>query len=527
MIQLISDRLSTADAVMSTSMMAQDTNINLCLINDKNEPRKGLLKMQHNNGNVSLSFYPEFVTDSGKATKSQAKRIAQIPDYVYQLSDFTMIEMDAKDRLIVTLSGSRTHCVLYFTRDHDITHFLTYIAGKVRLKNSDCNPYVYLLEPLDSTVSVVTPFNATSLPQSSPHANKAPSRVSLQRIQHPGLQFKTDSVVESMSAEEYKSLFDEEGRIKDKTKFPKIFYNRNIDLAVIGDLWKLLLSPGDAEKTAAERKQADEENRVKYAAVKRQWQATTPRQWQNHPEMRNLVALLEKDLMNNSALFAHYKAPECVQRIAFNVLLTLSQWNWDGAAYVEGLVTFLAPFLDSFIQEADCETVTAHDGTVIDIETAEAEIFWCFAKFYNHNQLCDLVRPPYQPFLKPLFIAIGYILEDNFPELLQLLYQKHALSLDFLRDDCAKWFTTCFQSSDVRRLWISILSFTSSFQFWQCFIVSLLFSLAPHFVEMNPLNSDEFVRRFHNLKKKADLNLLLLNADKLMEILLSRGNKSK
>jgi hypothetical protein len=208
-------------------------------------------------------------------------------------------------------------------------------------------------------------------------------------------------------------------------------------------------------------------------------------------------------------------------------MLTLSYWNWDSASYVQGLITFLSPFLDSFIKEADCDSVTAHDGTRVDPEVGEAEIFWCFAEFYEHNQLCDLVKPSRQPLLKPLFIAIGYILEANFQELLQLLYQKHAFSLDFLRDDCSKWFTTCFRSSDVRRLWVSILSFSSSFQFFQCFIVSLLFSLAPWFVEMNPLNNDEFIRRFHNLKQKVELNLLLQNANKLMEILQNRSSPGK
>ena len=507
-------------------MTTQDTNINLCLITD-DETKKGLLKMQHNNGNVSLAFYPETVDQS--KSKSQGKKYAQIPDHVYQLSDFTMIEGDPKDRLIVTLSGSRSRCVLYFTRDHDITHFLKYIAGKVRLKNSDCNPQVYLLEPLDSTVSIVTPFNATLLPQGSPHTNKAPSRVSLQRIQHPGLEFETKAPVEKMTAEQYHALFDEEGRIKDMSNFPWTFYNKDIDLAVMGDLWKLLLvdddekrTPEERNKTAKEREAEDIENRKKYADVKRQWQLTTRRQWQNHPDLRRVVSSLEQDLIANGELFAHFSAPACVQRIAFNVLLTLSQWNWDGASYVEGLVAFLTPFLDSFIKEADCETVTRHDGTVIDIEAAEADIFWCFAKFYRNNQLSDL-RPPSPPVVKRLFIAIGFILEDNFPDLLQLLYQKHAFSLDFLTNDCAKWFTTCFQANDVRRLWISILSFTSSFQFFQCFIVSMLFSLAPSFVEMNPLNNEEFVRRFHNLKTKLDLNLLLLNVKQLKEILDKKG----
>jgi hypothetical protein len=385
------------------------------------------------------------------------------------------------------------------------------------------------LEPLDSTASIVTPFNTTSLPQGTTHANKAPSRVSLQKIQHEGLVFETNREVEKITAEQYFALFDENGVIINSETFPKIFFNKNIDLAVIGDLWKLLLNQDEKDmlKTRTERAIKDEENRRKYAAVKRQWQATTTRQWHNHHELQALVQLLERDLVENQELFAHYVRPDYVQQVAFNVLLTLSIWNWDNASYVRGLVTFLAPFLDSFIKDADCEHVTAHDGSIVPVEAVEADIFWCFARFYEHHQLCDLVRPSGRPSIKPLFIAIGCILEDNFPDLLQLLYQKHAFSLDFLRDDYSKWFTTCFKSSDLRRLWISILSFTSSFQFFQCFIVSLLFSLAPAFVEMNPLNSDEFVRRFHNLKKKVELNLLLLNANQLMEIFQNRVNRGQ
>ena len=228
------------------TVMAQDTNINLCLIGEDGTTSKGLLKMQHNNGNVCLSFFRELIVDGVKG-KPQSKRIAQIPDCVFQLSDFTMIEMDAEDRLVVTLSGSRSHCVLYFTRDNDITHFLNYIGGKVRLKNSDCNPRVYLLEPLDSTASIVTPFSSTALPQSNSRANKAPSRVSLHRIQHPDLLFQFDQPVKKMTSEEYYSYFDEEGKIKDGVDFPGIFYNVDVDLAVAGELWKLLLEPDDAK----------------------------------------------------------------------------------------------------------------------------------------------------------------------------------------------------------------------------------------------------------------------------------------
>lgn len=505
-------------------MLAQDTNINLCFINEKEETKKGLLKMQHNNGNVSLSFYPEYLPDP---TKPQ-KRIAQIPEYVNQLSDFTMIEMDSKDRLIVNLSGSRAHCVLYFTRDNDIKHFLDYISGKVKLKNSDCNPCVYLLEPLDSTQNTkVAPFNSTSLPVSAPHANKAPSRVSLQKIKCEDLVFQIDSEVEKMEASEYRELFDESGKIKNMDEFPIIFYNKDVDLEVAGDLWKLLLNTENAQKTYEERKKQDLLNKEEYIKVKNQWKATTIHQWWNHPDLRNLIDLLEEDLVANQNLFDHFQHPSCVQQIAFNILLTQSIYNWDNASYIKGLVTFLSPFIDSFIKDADCNFVTKHNDEKVPIIDVESEIFWCFNEFYEHNSLSNLIRPSSQPMIKPLFIAIGYILEENFADLLQLLNQKHVSSLDFLTPDVSKWFTTCFQNSDIRRLWISILSFTSSFQFFQCFIVSLLFSLAPNFVEMNPLNGDEFIKRFHSLKKNVSLNLLLTNTTKLIKILHKKAGKNQ
>jgi len=520
--------------------LPQDTNTNLCIIDDEGNTRKGLLKMQHNNGNVSLSFFPEIVTDNSKG-KSQGKRIAQIAECVYQLSDFTMIEMDRDDDLIVTLSGSRSRCQLYFNRNNDISHFLQYIESKVRLKKSDCNPRVYLLEPPDVEQKPITPYRNTALPETQQHGKAGASRVSLQRIQHPGLTFKTDIPVPKLTSDEYYALFDSEGRIVNNSQFPSVFYNKDIDLKVMGDLWKLLLDQDDvdgsnqteektaaernAEKTSEQRKEKLVRNCQTYKKIKEQWKRTTPRQWKNYPELRKLVELLETDIDDHQALFDHFPEPDCVKRIAFNILLTLSYWNWDKAIYVKDLVTFLAPFLDSFIESANCEKVIFHDETEMDIEDAEGEIFWCFNSFYEHNQLCDLVRPSDRPIQRPLFIAVGCILEDSFPELLQLLKQKHAYTLDFLGEDCAKWFTTCFSGPDVRRLWISILSFKSSFQFFQCFIVSLLFSLAPHFVEMNPLNTDEFVRRFHNLKTtKVDLNLLLQNASGVMNILRKKSN---
>jgi hypothetical protein len=496
-------------------MTQQDLNLRLCLTDDKtNREQKGQLKMQHNNGNVSLFFYPELLIETGVRPAQPERKIAQIPDHVFQLSDFTMIEMDPSDRLIVTLSGSRARCQLYFQKENDVTQFFDYIGQKVCLKHSDCNPCVLLLESLDSTNSAVAPFLATVLPK----PQKAPVRISLSKMQTNGLVFETDLPVRTISEGEFRALFDADGRILPDSGFPGIFFNVDVPYSYSGKLWKLLLDLEAAGRTEAERRSQDESNRTDYVTVKRQWQSTTRRQWNNHQELRSLVGLLERDLKAHPELFSRFSSGKSVMKIAFNVLLTLSVYNWDGAAYVEGLITFLSPFLNSFVQDADETTVTKPNGEQVPVEEVEADIFSCFSRFYDHNHLSDLVKPSRHPFLKPLFIANGELLNQYFPELLQLLYQKHAYSLDFLREDCSKWFTTCFESDDIRRLWMSILSFSSAYQFFQCFTVALLFSLAPQFLEINPLNCEEFVRRFQTLKKRVGLNLLLVNTQKIREL---------
>jgi hypothetical protein len=200
------------------------------------------------------------------------------------------------------------------------------------------------------------------------------------------------------------------------------------------------------------------------------------------------VSVLEWDLKSHRELLAIFPHSKNVMKITVNVSLTLSVFTCDGFASVEGLVTFLAPFLTSFVIDADGHVATHPNGEPALAEEVEVDIFVCFSSFYDHNQLGGLVRPSRHPFLKELFLAVGSRLDQHFPDSQQLLYQKHAYSLDFLSDDCSKWFTPCFEPDAIKSLWISILSLTIACQFFQCFPSSMLFSLAPLFLEINPLN---------------------------------------
>ncbi|EAY09160.1 hypothetical protein TVAG_363750 [Trichomonas vaginalis G3] len=495
-------------------MNSQDANINLCIIKN-DESKKGVLKMQHNNGNVSLSFFKELESDN-KGNTRQQKRFSQIPDHVHQLSDFTKIEMDQDDQLILILSGSRCQFKLLFDKQAGISNFFDYICQKVCLKHSDCNPRVFLIESLDSSTTSIAPFMATVLPGRG--SKVTPNRISLAKIKesYPMVNFTIDNDVKKMTAEQYRELFDADGKIKEGVGFPSVFYNVDVDPSVAGDLWKIIINKDSEKKNSQERAEDDKKNLEIYSKIKRQWLLTSRKQWDNHTDLRSLVDALEKGIKAQVDLFKGYEHVKEAQTIAFNVLLTISYYNRDHALYCDGLIPFLMPFLEPFVKDAHDNVVVTHDGKEVPVEEAESNIFWCFFKFYDNNKLYDLIKPSKTPTIKTIFTNVGNLLFDNYNPLLELLIQKHAFSLDFLRDDCNAMFSTCLNPCELRRFWMSLLTYPAPFKFYEVFIISLLFSLSPSFVEMNPLNSEEFVHRFHDLKKSLNLNMLLDNSFRLM-----------
>lgn len=495
-------------------MNSQDANINLSIIEGQ-ETKHGVLKMQHNNGNVSLSFFKELETDNSKNPRQQ-KRFSQIPDHVHQLSDFTKIEMDQDDQLILILSGSRCQFKLLFEKQAGISSFFDYICQKVCLKHSDCNPRVFLIESLDSSTTSIAPFMATVLPGRG--SKVTPNRISLAKIKEsvPHVNFTPDNDVKKMTAEQYRQLFDADGKIKEDAGFPSVFYNVDVDNTVSGELWKIIINKDSEKLTYEQRAEEDKKNLEIYEKIKRQWLLTSKKQWDNHTDLRQLVEALEKGIKSQTDLFKGFEHVKDVQRIAFNVLLTVSYYNWDHALFCDALIPFLMPFLQPFVKDAHDDVVITQDGKEIPVAEAESNIFWCFFKFYDNNKLYDLVKPSKTPTIKTIFTEVGKLLFDNFNPLLELLIQKHAFSLDFLRDDCNALFSTCFTPSELRRFWMSLLTYPEPFKFYEVFIISLLFFLSPNFVEMNPLNSEEFVHRFHDLKKSLNLNMLLNNSRSLM-----------
>ena len=477
-------------------------------------PRDGFLVFEGNSGGCSLSFYIE---------EAHGKPRGIIPDYIFLLNDFASLEFDKNDRLNLSFVGLKYRLTFIFSNEMDLEACLKVVEKYHRLVADETQARICHFAPLTEGMTIYAPFSAAVWPEFEPTIQVS-ERLAFQRQALPGIDMTGPSEPEKLSAEQYKALFDANGKFKDMEKFPSVFYNKDIDTTVLAEVCMLLLKPKYASMTREERLKKRVSNRQTYVDVKQQWKATTPRQWVNNVSFREVVLLLESDL-KQSVLFNVFKEPVVYKQIAFDIFLSLSIWSWNNGAYLSGMLPFVIPFLHMFIKEVKHvggRTVfVATTGDELSLDEIEGDIFWCFRLFYD-AQLVDLVRPSSHTVLHGLVNAGFGILHDRLPDLLQLLYQKRASNLSFMEPEIKGWFMDCFEPRDLHRLWISILAFSSSFQFFQCFMVMILYSLVPTLIDTNPKSTAEFLDIFNKSKKQMNLNLLLTNTSKLLGVLTVR-----
>lgn len=503
-------------------MSGQDAIIHLVYIDRSNHQTKGILKMQHNNGNVSLSFFPE------TQNQQNQRKNAQIPNLIFQLGDFTMIEINPDNPNVISLAGTRNKCTLNFDSENDSNKFFDYINQKLHLRHSCSNANVYILENLDPSTNPPSKFMPTILPKPQQASNISPTQVILKNLVKSGFIFsdqKDPPQPQTFTADDFKTYLDENGAVKDIEDLNKHLFNATVDLSIQGSIWKLYLFKKDKpayllDKAARDEIEAEYHN--VYSLVKSQWRTITQRQWDNDTELQKLVLLIESDIKKNSSLFSSFTNPQSIMKFAFNILLTVSIYNNDEASYIPKMVQFLVPFLSSFILDAHYggeETATMVTNEVIPIDKAEADVFWCFYNFYIDNEIFKLMPNSKLCNLKSLFVEAGKLISGQFQPLLQLLYQKYVTSLDFLTEDLIWWFSDIFNVEELKRLWLSILVDGPWNTFYQCFICSILYSITPQLGQMYPLQTEDFLIRFDEIKKHFDLNILLSNTKALYEII--------
>lgn len=431
----------------------QDPNINVIYIEPvKNTEKKGLLRVQHANDNVTFSFFGDF----------DKRRNSQLPDFFYNLSEFSSLELkfisEAQCKLTFTNSNPENVCSFDILEKKDIDKFLGYISQKVHVERSGENPFLFSLEPIERGIS---DFRLIVLPGFS------------------------------------------------NVRLPK-----KLDLKELNDLFKDSVENAlDSNCSFSTLREALGQNDLlkdmDYASLKYQWTSILPEQFENYLNLETLIMNIEKDLKNKENLFS-FKDNNKFLTIAFNVLMTYSIFNWDGGFYFEGEVNLLLPFLLAYVKEF---------GENCDENQCEKDIFETFALFYEKGEFGFLKTASKQPFIKPMLINVGNIINKNFHILLELLIQKNVNSLEFLIDDCSLWFLHLFNCDDILKLWLAILSTEKMDVFFESFIISLFITLSTQINEKNPVNYQEFVSIYNEIKKSTNINEMLHKTNQVYGIL--------
>lgn len=455
-------------------MNQQDQSFIVEYQDEHQKSHRGTLKVQHTNGNVTFSFYPV-----------ERPPFPSTADNVCNLSDFTVFELFNTPPLKICFSGSDTTNHFCFTKEEDKSRFIDFIGSKVRVIRSDLNPSLFLLESID-----FGPSECSTIVLPNTNSSNQPIRISLDRYKQ--WTCKKDQLTREELTITKDNFNDNQGE--------KLF-NANIDDEVIFDAFKSLLTRPPTENDAT------------YDMIKKQWKSVIPRQFANNKNLQSLIKRLETDLQNHAQLFEKYNTnSKQVMKIAFNILLSYSIYNWDGALYYDNLVELLMPFIDAYLLQHKLQENNEEFN-----HQMESEIFTLFDVFYDENKFSELSKPTIKSFVREILEALKIKLLKHFESLNTLLGQKQDHSLDFLKKDISWWFIHVFSSNetkDIQRLWISILSFDGGKKvslFFQSFVLALLFYVAPQLNELNPLSYEEFVQRFNEIKNDVDLRTLLDN----------------
>jgi hypothetical protein len=431
---------------------------------------RGVLKLQNNNGNTILGFYRD-VNQTAARVPPARRQTSQTPEFSYFLCQFSVLEIDPQNRLFITLSSPATSVSFSCNSQEDVKKLTDYLSQKVGIRHSTLNPAIFRLESLDLGES---PFVATLLPMTPRRQERATLAPFEKLMDNSGL---TPVVVGKENVD----------RVE--------LFNAAIDGAALFEAYRRIVPRPSG---------FDENVQGTYADLKAQWSTVSRVQFRNNRELPKLMVAVEDEVKKAAPLFQKFKNPKEVQKIMFDLMVTYSLYNWDGAAYNPSLLGLLFPFVDAYV--AQCGSSDENCGS---------EVFRLFTFFFEGNEFGELKKAQKQPSIRKLLTEVGEKLDKRYPQLLQLLVQKHVFTLDFLRDDVSTWFLNVFSTDGIHRLWISLLSYQASQEIFVSFLIAFLMFGLKEIDDYAPLCFDEFITMFNGVKSRLPLESVLGTAHKI------------
>lgn len=238
-----------------------------------------------------------------------------------------------------------------------------------------------------------------------------------------------------LDIEEWKTLFDKEGRLTSIETVKRRAYYGGLAPAVRREGWKYLLGCYPANSTRKERELLLAAKGKEYENYRRQWESITLEQEARFAKFRERRHRIEKDVIRTdrtNPMFADDEG-EGLRRLN-NILLTYSFYNFD-LSYCQGMNELAAPLL-----------VVMED---------EVEAFWCFQRFM------DITEPNFHKDSNGMHTQLQllrHLCQSLEPELYAYFEAHECSNLYF----CFRWLLILYKREfalgEVLRLWEALWS---------------------------------------------------------------------
>lgn len=195
-----------------------------------------------------------------------------------------------------------------------------------------------------------------------------------------------------ITAEEWDSLFDEEGKIRDYLDFKNRMYHKGIDEAVMPAALPFALGVYDPESTQAERDELDSKLKDEFVLLFEQATSYLPNQIENNKKLSSAYRVIKHDVSRTDRhlpAFKNKKAPGL--KIVTKLLKTYCVFN-PTIGYLQGMNDLFVPIILTFLPNWNEDGAPIDkDGNIVSHEPLLSKIFWCFDAMLRKTDHLDLL----------------------------------------------------------------------------------------------------------------------------------------
>ena len=184
---------------------------------------------------------------------------------------------------------------------------------------------------------------------------------------------------ERVTKEEWQSLFNEEGQLRDPKMFKERLFHAGIDSEILADALPFVFGVYEPDSTSQQRKDLDEQLKKEFVQLVDQVDSYKDEQIENNKKVAGAFRVIQHDVSRTDRQHPAFKKSDGTGlKMVTRLLKTYCVFN-PPIGYLQGMNDLFVPILLAFLPSwnDDCDPID-ENGVVMQYEPYLPTIFWCF-----------------------------------------------------------------------------------------------------------------------------------------------------